>query len=74
MQGTKSSSVNWIDHAYIIIVMSRCSGNNCASTSETNEWLKGKKLFMRLINNKIDVSSGDPKMVQFEEWLPTIDM
>lgn len=29
---------------------------------------------MRLINNKIDVSKGEPKLHQYEEWLPTIPM
>ena len=29
---------------------------------------------MRLINNKIDVSTGEPKMYQYEEWLPTIPL
>ena len=29
---------------------------------------------MRLINNKIDVSSGEPKLYQYEEWLKTIPL
>lgn len=74
MKGTKASSVYFYDHAYLIIEVSRCSGATCASDEEVTEWLKGKKIFMRLINNKIDVSTGEPILRQFEEWLPTIPM
>lgn len=74
MQGTKSSSVWNYDHSYLIIVMSRCSGNNCASDSEVTDWLTGKKVFMRLIDNKIDMSSGAAEFRQYERWLPTVDM
>ena len=72
MQGTKSSSVYFKDHAFFIIVVKRCDPSNgayCANAAETDEWLEQKKIFMRLINNKIDVSSGEPKLNQYEEWL-----
>jgi len=74
MQGTKSSSVYFKDHSFLIIEVKRCSGSNCASEAETNEWLEQKRIFMRLINNKIDVSTGEPNLYQYEEWLPTIPM
>ena len=74
MQGTKSSSVYFKDHSFLIIEVKRCSGPDCASAAETDEWLKQKKVFMRLINNKIDVSTGEPQLHQYEDWLPTIPL
>ena len=76
MQGTKSSSVYFKDHSFLIIEVTRCdrSVRNCASDQDTDNWLEQKKIFMRLINNKIDVSSGEPRLYQYEDWLPTIPM
>jgi hypothetical protein len=58
LQGTRDSKVSKVDHAYVIYELWRCNDNirklndpPCATEEIIDNWLKGKKVGFRVINN-----------------------
>ena len=82
MQGNRDSAVYHKDHSYIIWNVVRCSEETrqegdpeCATTPEIDKWVGTKRIFMRVLNEKVDFKSWDEESFrQNEIWFPMIPM
>ena len=65
MQGIQDSANEKKDHAYFVYEVTKCNNKNalpgygCANENKINEWLLTKKIYLRILNVKIDYTSFD---------------